>query len=304
MKLKLLTPGNPKTLKGTRRGYFPLVLHLSPANTSGNEVCPARTKFCTAVCLNISGRGGIRILPKMSPEERARINNIQAARLRRTKMFFYERRRFAELLERDIEYALEYLESHSVKEIRSGKPVFERLAPGDPRMIPCIRLNGTSDIEWETLPMIRGRTVMEAYPDVQFYDYTKLPKRRTPRNYHLTYSWNEQKRAAERSEYYFAVGVNTAVVFSTRRGDPLPETWRGRRVIDGDEYDMRFLDPRGVYVGLRAKGFARIPELADGFTVWVDREAENSPLPKADFDGGDVFADYDDLFGHVEWGEE
>ena len=37
----------------------------------------------------------------------------------------------------------------------------------------------------------------------------------------------------------------------------LPETWNGRPVIDGDLSDLRFLDSRGVIVGLKAKGSAR-----------------------------------------------
>ncbi len=298
--LKLLTAGNPKVMKGYGYGCFPVVLHLAPAKTSGFEVCPARTKFCTAVCLTLAGRGGVGLAPHMTAEERARVNRIQAARLRRTELFFRDRRRFADMLEHDIEWLLEFVKRKTVVGMKAGKPVFADLAPGSPRMRICVRLNGTSDIEWERVPLFGSQSVVDRYPDLQFYDYTKIPARRVPDNYHLTYSWNEQKRAAERSEDYFKLGVNTAVVFSTAKGEPLPERWRGRRVIDGDEYDMRFLDPPGVYVGLRAKGWARVPEIADGFTVWVDRE--NPPaLELEDFDGGDVFADLDDVFGHVEW---
>ena len=43
-------------------------------------------------------------------------------------------------------------------------------------------------------------------------------------------------------------------MFSTHRGDALPGTWHGFPVIDGDLHDCRFLDPKGVVVGLRAKG--------------------------------------------------
>lgn len=46
---------------------------------------------------------------------------------------------------------------------------------------------------------------------------------------------------------------NVAVVFK----DKLPSKWMSRRVIDGDKHDLRFLDPKGVIVGLVAKGLGR-----------------------------------------------
>jgi len=284
-------------------GYLPLVLHLAPAKTSGIEVCPNRTKFCTAVCLNLAGRGGMGVTRVMTSEERARVNEIQQARLNRTLMFRRDPDLFYELLERDIRAAIDAARTLRFVGTKCGKPIFEPRTPDDPELSVCVRLNGTSDIVWE-----RERPqIFERFPNVIFYDYTKVPNRfDRPPNYFLTYSWNEQKVALDRSGSYFAHRVNTAVVFSTARGERLPSAWgpkgRGRRpVIDGDEYDMRFLDPEGVYVGLRAKGWARDPEVADGFTVWLGGEAENPPLALADFDGGDLFADLDDAFGHIDW---
>jgi hypothetical protein len=96
-----------------------------------------------------------------------------------------------------------------------------------------------------------------AFPEVQFYDYTKHPKPwlRTLPNYHLTFSHSGHNVAdcLEALQH----GINVAVVFSTRRGEPLPETWNGSPVIDGDLHDCRFLDSAGVVVGLRAKGMAK-----------------------------------------------
>lgn len=300
MKLKLLTSGNPKVLKGTSRGWFPLVLHLSPARTSGREVCPARTKFCTVVCLNIAGRGGVGVKQWMTAGELAMVNTIQAARQRRTRLFFDEPGTFEDLLRRDIEYAMDYLERYTVTRVVGGRPVFERIGPGSPKLRLCVRLNGTSDIVWERYIFPSGKSIVDIFPEVIFYDYTKIPDRVTPDNYHLTYSWSEHPLARERSDVYFARGVNTAVVFSTPKGEALPAEWNGRRVIDGDVYDMRFLDPKGVYIGLRAKGWARDPERADGFTIRVEK-TNPEVLEVEDFDGGDVFADYDDVFGHISW---
>jgi hypothetical protein len=107
---------------------------------------------------------------------------------------------------------------------------------------------------------------------VQFYDYTKVPKpwertRHAP-NYALTFSRSESNEVACADA--LRNGVNVAVVFSTRKGQPLPATWQGVKVVDGDIDDLRFLDEKGgVVVGLRAKGKARRPEVQGGFVVQV-----------------------------------
>jgi len=95
------------------------------------------------------------------------------------------------------------------------------------------------------------------FPEVQFYDYTKIPKpwlRQLP-NYSLTFSLSEVN--LELALDALRHQVNVAVVFDTRKGESLPETWHGYRVIDGDVSDLRFTDPMGVVVGLRAKGRAK-----------------------------------------------
>ena len=97
----------------------------------------------------------------------------------------------------------------------------------------------------------------DEFPDVQFYDYTKLPKPelRIRPNYALTFSYSGHNLPDAPDA--LAHGVNVAVVFAVRKGFELPETWNGYRVIDGDLHDLRFLDPKGVVVGLRAKGRAK-----------------------------------------------
>jgi hypothetical protein len=123
--------------------------------------------------------------------------------------------------------------------------------------IPVFRLNGTSDIRWELIKVLRGWNVfpniMSAYPHLTFYDYTKIQNRRNlPPNYHLTFSRSEDNGNVNLPMY-----VNIAVVFDTKKGMALPSVWNGRPVIDGDEHDVRFLDPKGVVVGLRGKGLAK-----------------------------------------------
>ena len=110
------------------------------------------------------------------------------------------------------------------------------------------RLNMFSDLRWERI-----------YPElfeiegVTFYDYTKYPERgRTnlPENYKITFSYTGERQRE------FSPDVNVAVVFDTKRGEPLPVEFMGRPVIDGDATDSRYDDARGVVVGLRAKGKA------------------------------------------------
>jgi hypothetical protein len=111
------------------------------------------------------------------------------------------------------------------------------------------RLNAFADLRWENIcPALFRR-----HPDVQFYDYTKWPSnhRHTPSNYHLTYSYS-----GERPNRHYMEDDNVAVVFDTPRGHPLPVSFLGRAVIDGDQDDARYHDEIGVVVGLRAKGKA------------------------------------------------
>ena len=127
-------------------------------------------------------------------------------------------------------------------------------------MTPVFRLNGTSDIRWEKVSVPGFRNIMERFPNVQFYDYTKLTNRRDlPPNYHLTFSRSETNEI-DALRMLTEQGMNVAVVFDT-----LPEKWAGVKVIDGTETDLRFLDERGVIVGLVAKGKAKKDN--SGFTV-------------------------------------
>ena len=249
MGFKLLTPGNPKTEKGRGAGYWTFILHLAPARLSGWNVCPMATQGCIKACLNTAGRGGIMaglgILTHEAIEQGHR-NTIQNARIRRTRAYFENREQFMADLVSDIERACRLAEKAS--------------------LVPVFRLNGTSDIRWEVVPVAGARNVMERFPHLQFYDYTKIPNRKdVPSNYHLTFSWSGENKllaagAAER-------GMNVAVVFRDKAtvARYVAEGFQGGDVFVGDDTDLRFLDPQGVVVALYAKGNAK--KDASGFVV-------------------------------------
>jgi hypothetical protein len=230
--MKLLTTQNYKTTKGEKLGIMTGILYLAPAKISGYEVCPRRSEGCTKSCLYSAGRGAF--------------NTVQKSRVAKTKMFFEQRDAFMDQLRKDIKSLVNKASKQN--------------------MVPAIRLNGTSDIEWTRLGIV------DEFPDVQFYDYTKVLNRVTkerPSNYHITFSKNESNEV----ECLAAIkaGVNVAVVFDTKRGEDLPETWNGAPVYDGDDTDVRFLDPKGGYViGLRAKGKARKDQT--GFVVKINNQ--------------------------------
>ncbi len=232
--MKLLSTGNPKMLKGLSQGYNTYILHLAPADLSGFNTCPKATAGCKAACLNTAGRGGMF-------KKGESTNMIQEARIRKTAFFFEERAGFMEWLVADIKLAIK-------QSAKKG-------------LIPVFRLNGTSDLSWEKYEVIRDgklyRNIFAAFPDVQFYDYTKVLGRKVSdiKNYHLTFSAadgndNDVVKAIQQN-------YNVATVFGIKKTLPMPETYNGLPVFNGDESDLRFLDPKGVVVGLYAKGKAK-----------------------------------------------
>ena len=232
--MKLLSTGNPKVLKGMSQGYNTYILHLAPANLSGYETCAKRTLGCTDACLNLAGRGGMF-------KRGENTNVIQQARIRKTKSFFENRVEFMATLVKDIELA-----------IKQSKKM---------DLVPVFRLNGTSDLAWEKYEVVRNgqlfRNIFTAFPEVQFYDYTKVLGRKVKEysNYQLTFSaadGNDSDVLKAMNE-----GLNVAVVFGIKKTLPMPVDYLSRPVFNGDESDLRFLDPKGVIVGLYAKGKAK-----------------------------------------------
>jgi len=183
---------------------------------SGHNVCSSSSVGCRATCLNYAGHG--------------RYPRTQLARIRRTKYFFEDRPTFMADVYSDIERLIRKCKKEG--------------------LLPCVRLNGTSDIVWERV----WPDIFQAFPNVQFYDYTKHIKRCNPTwylpsNYHLTFSRSEDNQA----ECIEALnnGYNCAVVFKK-----CPTQYFGYRVRNGDDSDLRFMDRFGV-IGLTPKGRAK-----------------------------------------------
>jgi hypothetical protein len=270
--MKLLNiDANPKTIKGQKRGYMTAVLYLAPFKAAGINVCPmAELAGCAAGCLNTAGRGGIaKDSARFNPHGIELPDNaIQRARIRRTRFYADDRSAFMAQLVKEIE-------------------AFQRKADKK-GLVPAVRLNGTSDIQWETghavsrlnpgaAKLIRATdgatlkrhgailaesfaSIFEAFPELQFYDYTKIPKRfarRLPRNYHLSLSYSEA------SERYAALCIaarqnhGASLVMVTRDGSPPDYDFNDAPLVNGDETDLRFTDPDGAIVYLKAKGKAR-----------------------------------------------
>ena len=234
--MKLLSTGNPKTLKGMQQGYNTYILHLAPATLSGHNTCPKATKGCINACLNTAGRGGMF-------KRGENTNTIQEARIRKTKLFYNDRDTFMQLLYKDITLAIK-------QSAKLG-------------LIPVIRLNGTSDISWEKYPVTIGNVtysnIFRAFEFIQFYDYTKVLGRKVQNisNYHLTFSMADGNYLD--CKQAVMEGYNIAVVFGIKKGTKMPEKFfnSNMTVFNGDESDLRFLDPKNSIIGLYAKGKAK-----------------------------------------------
>lgn len=218
---RLLGVQNAKTTKGEKLGYLTGIMYLAPANTiEGINTCPYASKGCKKACLYTAGRG--------------KFNNVQNARISKTELFRDNLNEFMHTLYHDIKRLVKRAEKLN--------------------MNACVRLNGTSDIEWEKIKH-NGKNIFEIFPNVQFYDYTKNPfrfQKKLPNNYHLTYSRSENKFSQKWTKTLLKQGHNVAVVFNN-----VPTEYLGHEVINGDDHDLRFLDKKGVVVGLTAKGEAK-----------------------------------------------
>ena len=235
MSYKLLSFSNPKIQKSNKvfSNYLSAILHLHPIST---KICPYQDiAGCKEACLNTAGRGGII-------KKGETTNVIQEARKRKTKLYLEDRDTFMSYLIADITKFVRYCEKKD--------------------KLPCLRLNGTSDIQWETIK-IDGQHIFDMFPDVQFYDYTKIPTRKVAdiTNYHLTWSYSEANN--KYAKYFDTIHYNIAVVFNGE----MPIFYKGREVINGDESDIRFMDKPNVVVGLKAKGKAK--KDVSGFVIHV-----------------------------------
>jgi len=224
---------NAKTVKGQSIGYLTGVMYFAPSDLSGYQVCPmARMANCETPCLNSAGRGAF--------------SNVQIARINRTKFFFENRQGFFNQLIDEI-----------TKLVKKAKKL---------NLIPLVRLNGTSDIKYENVYFDHNGqqvTIFDVFPDVQFYDYTKIPNRRDlPKNYDLTFSYSGVMLFQKYVNKALENNLRMAVVFSDSN---FPDTFLGRSIVNGDDSDVRILDSKDSIVALYAKGKAK--KDTSGFVV-------------------------------------
>jgi len=222
---------NAKTIKGQKYGFMTGVLYLAPSTISGLNTCPmAKLANCEGACLYSAGRGAF--------------NSVQQSRINKTILFHTRRDEFMRLLVKDIERLIR-------KADKKG-------------MIPLVRLNGTSDIRFENIKFehefAHGKkrlvTIFEVFPEIQFYDYTKISNRKDiPSNYDLTFSYSGAPGYQKHVQEAIKKGMRLAAVF--RKQSEIPSHFLGMECVDGDDSDIRHLDPQGVIVALYAKGAAK-----------------------------------------------
>lgn len=215
--------GSTKVIKGNRLGFRTAILYLAPASSSGVNVCAmAMMAQCIDACLNTAGRGAM--------------TGVQMSRLRKTLFWMQYQSEAIAMIKAEI----------ALFQARSIKQGFTLL----------VRLNGTSDIRFENYG------IMQAFPTVQFYDYTKLHNRKgTPVNYDLTYSYSGIAAYQPYVQQAVSNGMRIAAVYRKRSTVEAMiasnDSFLGLPIVDGDDTDIRHLDPRHSVVALYAKGKAK-----------------------------------------------
>lgn len=216
------TTQNAKMVYSLNKGVETYCMHLAPSTMSGRNTCP-NSEHCKEFCLNGAGRNKSDIL--LRGEEHSIINN---ARIKRTDAFYKKRDLFMQTL---------------IHEIKTGYNRAKRNGRDF-----AVRLNGTSDLS----PLVfkyKGKNILEWFPNIQFYDYTKVPTRerllRKYKNYDITFSFDGHNW--DKCEEFLKRGGKVAVIFEDEN---MPKSYRNFKVIDASGYDMRFLDPKGTIMGL------------------------------------------------------
>jgi hypothetical protein len=245
---RLITYNNHKTIKGEKLNYKTGIIYLSPftQNSKGINLCSHASKGCSDSCLFNSGFGGM-------------YEQVKNGRILKTEFFLKDRISFLHKVKDEIENTIR---------LNKGKNTL------------AFRLNGTSDLPYEKYKVFNGKNIFELFPDIQFYDYTKNHFRFNkvlPNNYHLTFSRSEINN--DKAMELLSKGFNVAIVFKLSKGGKLPTTYKGYKVINGDETDLRFLDDKNVIVGLKyknntGKGGAEKNKLAvdSGFVIDLSKK--------------------------------
>jgi hypothetical protein len=230
MQNRIFSWTNPKAAKATEFGWLNAIHYMAPYKLGGKgNLCAHASPGCIALCLGwTSGQAGM-----VSNDED--INSVRQSRMDKAARFMTDRKAYL----RDVVRSIEAVQR---KAAREGLKL-------------AVRMNGSTDIAWEGIRDESGATLMERFPEVQFVDYTKSPKRalahasgKFPSNYSLCFSRSETNEAD--CLEVLRAGGTVAAVFANGK----PDSFLGFPVIDGDEHDLRHLDPRGHVVALSPKG--------------------------------------------------
>ena len=185
-------------------------IYLASANLSGFNVCP-NSEYCKDNCLNGSGHNRLDRLSKKGSIDRSRII--------KTRLFFANREVFMRIMIHEIEKERKKAEKNGT--------------------FFSIRLNCTSDINPIAFTL-EGKNILEIFPDVQFYDYTKVPSRiavaEKYSNYDITWSIDGSEKNREIGLEFLKNGGRVAVVYGE---NDMPKTWYGYECGNGDETDYR-----------------------------------------------------------------
>lgn len=250
-----------KMMKSYTHNVATYCVYLAPANMAGRtkkgtriNVCPM-SQHCKELCLNSAGHNKADILS--NGKENIKQSLINISRIKKTKLFYNDRDLYMDILIHEINRDRSYAERHGMEF--------------------SVRLNGTSDLSPEIMKK-DGKNILEIFPDVQFYDYTKVYNRtklmKFYPNYDITFSYDGYNW--DQCEQFLNDCGKVAVVFDS---ETMPKTYKGYKVIDANGYDMRYLDPKGCIMGLEFHPIAKdgkvlyAKDIDDPFVV----KTENNP---------------------------
>lgn len=205
-----------KLMHNERLNMLTYGLYLASADASNINVCP-KSSMCRESCLVGSGYAKIDALSGNT--------RVIDSRITKTRLFFANKPLFMKLMMIEINRAMNKAKRENMEF--------------------SVRLNCTSDIS----PLafnINGKNILELYPNVSFYDYTKVKNywkiAEKYSNYYLTFSRDGSAENEKECLEWLSKGNNVAVVFGVTKTSELPKKWKGYEVLVGDDYDYRVWD--------------------------------------------------------------
>ena len=242
-----------KTQKGRKYGILTKICYLAPAYSGGIKkdgkkvnACPAFTPGCAGGCLGIT-------------TPRNRWKSSRNARRWKSALYFSSPELFRAMV---------------ILELRALERKAKRLG-----LVAACRMDGTSD-----LGLAQGMGLVERFPSIKFYEYTKVESRIIDYapldNYHLTYSANEKSNSPRVSRTALRKGLSVAVIVpkgtkpngleaNALQGKVLGNYRRFVYLQNGDDGDSRFLDSPGSLVYLSQKGGEKARKALGGMVFEV-----------------------------------